>query len=170
MCFPMFTITRWMERHYPDQYLFPSQVPFFCYFHRRDTTLEPLALTVRQGKASAGSLLSEWTDPFHVLYSSRGATVHLFIRSFFTKTLIVRTDLSRNQRRPEIVPSFRPSSCFSPSPQDIEDLQLDVRERMLQAPCSCGTAGVLCLSYFSGKNWNSPLWQREHLSISPQLR
>ena len=41
---------------------------------------EPLAMTARQGKASAGSLLREWTDSLHVLYSSRGATVHLSYR------------------------------------------------------------------------------------------
>ena len=38
---------------------------------------EPLAMTVRQGKASAGSLLSEWTDSLHALYSSRDAAVYL---------------------------------------------------------------------------------------------
>jgi hypothetical protein len=36
--------------------------PFFSVAFRRDNTLEPLALTMRQGKASAGSLKSEWTD------------------------------------------------------------------------------------------------------------
>ncbi|HEX7734016.1 MAG TPA: hypothetical protein VF458_04115 [Ktedonobacteraceae bacterium] len=52
--------------------------------------------------------------------------------------------------------------------QYIEGLQLDLRERMLQAPFSRGTSGVLCLSSFSGKDWNSPLRQRERVSTSPQ--
>src|SRR6266567_3004959 len=42
----------------------PFMSPFFSVAFRRDNTPESLALTIRQGKVSAGSLKSEWTDRY----------------------------------------------------------------------------------------------------------
>lgn len=82
MCFLIFTITHWMGQDFTIQINAISfhgslfSVPF-----RRENRLEPLTLTARQGNASAGSLLSKWLGPSHVLYSSKGVTVHLLHRT-----------------------------------------------------------------------------------------